>query len=132
MTDQPGAIPRTSGTRILRAIEDTSLARRERNEGVSPTARFWVGAIRNFLLGIPFTGLGFVWAYRAQQVLGDRLVKSEASMALGDLVAFIPAAAMLLVGVAFLAPGQTEAALRFLGLGNVLDRLPFLKAKATP
>lgn len=118
---------RRSQTRIMRAIAETADKRAARREGASPTALFWLGIVRNFLLGIPFTGLGFVWAYRA----GTRLEKhlTTESFAWHDLPPFIPAAIMLLVGVAFIAPGQTESALRFLGVGGIIDRLPFLKSK---
>jgi hypothetical protein len=112
-------------TRVFKAIDETKLRRAARAEGVSPTTLFWLGVVRNFVLGIPFTGIGFVWAYKVH----GGFVKAGTPIRLADLPAYIPAGVFLLIGVAFLAPGQTEAALRFIGLGGILDRLPFLKAK---
>ena len=117
----PQQARQASTTRIMRAVEATHARRVAAAEGVSPAALFWLGVVRNFVLGIPFTGLGFIWAYREAQ---------RPVAAVADLMRFVPAALMLVVGVAFLAPGQVESALRFLGLGGIVDRLPFLRGKS--
>lgn len=129
-TISPQEARRREPTRMQTAIIAAGAARRERLEGTSPEQRFWLGLVRNFVLGLPFAGLGFIWIYRAWTLLDQRLVKCECAMTFGDMRAFIPGAILLAIGVAFLAPGQAEAVARFLGLGNIIDRLPFLKPKA--
>ena len=121
-------IAEKGATRVQAAIAATHMRREEAKAAVDPGKLFWLGVIRNFGLGIPFTGLGYVFTYRSYIRLEKHLTTE--AFAWHDLPPFIVPAVLLLVGVAFIAPGQTEAALRFLGAGNILDRLPGLKPKA--
>lgn len=119
--------PRVS-SRLHTAIERTNARRAGQREGVNPTVVFVVGIVRNFVLGIPFTGLGFIWAYRvAAEIQKRHATEGAPSLQLSEFWAFLPAAAFLVVGSAFLAPGQVESAARFLGLGGIVDKLPFLR-----
>ena len=124
VTVTPQEARRTSGSRIMRSLEDTQKKRAERYAGVPPVTMFWVGMIRNFILGIPITAYGGIQFHQALTVFNKR-----EGFALNHLYPFIPSLLILSVGMAFLAPSQTEAFFRFLGLGNIIDRLPFLRPR---
>lgn len=123
--------PRPSGTtRLTQAIADTRDRKASAQNGTSLVALFWLGVVRNFVLGLPLAGLGFL---NVQGTLTQFSAHTAAGgVHLHDLIPFIPGAALLLAGIAFLAPSQVEAVARFLGLGGIIDRLPFVKAKDQP
>lgn len=124
--------PRPSGTtRLTQAIADTRDRKAAATEGASPVALFWLGIVRNFLLGLPLAGLGFVSIYRTQAQFATRAA-AEGGVHFHDLIPFLPGALLLLAGIAFLAPSQVEAVARFLGLGGIIDRLPFVKTAPPP
>jgi hypothetical protein len=123
-------------TRVQAAINVTNKRRREAKEGVSPTVTFVVKVVRNFLLGLPAAAGGCVWLWQEKVALAGRLLKADRGMVWGDMVAFVLPGLILLAGVGLLNPEPVEAFFRFLGFGGlidkIIDRIPFLKAKAAP
>jgi hypothetical protein len=118
-------------TRLVAALQATKQRRQAAKADVHPLVEFWLGVVRNFVLGVPFTGFGFITAYKTSTRLDKHW--TTADFAWLDLAQFIPAAILLLIGLLFLATSQCEAVARFLGLGGfvdkVIDRLPWLKGK---
>lgn len=133
-TQMNALLAEKSHTRVGAAIKVTVQRRQDVMADVSPTIQFVVKVVRKALLGIPATGGGCIWLWQEKMALAARLLKADRVMVWGDAVAFVPPTLIIFVGVAFLAPGETEAVARFFGLGGiidkVIDRLPFLKAKS--
>jgi hypothetical protein len=131
----------SSPTQTMKALQDEGLSRgaaaiaatHERREDakadVDPTVMWKWGIIRNFLLGLPLFGLGLVLTTLAFLRLEKHLAPPNESIAPHDLLAFILPALLILAGVAFIAPGPVETCARFLGLGGIVDKLPFIKSK---
>lgn len=119
-------------TRVQAAIDITHLRRHEARTGVNPTVLFVVGVVRNFVLGAPCVGMGFIFGYKAMVRLDKHLTTEP--VAWHDLIPFAPSLALLLAGFCFIAPGQMEGFARFLGLGGIIDkiidRIPFLKPRS--
>lgn len=119
----------SSPTRAMVALQNTKEARGARREaaGLSEMQLWILAIVRNLLLGAPFACFGF-WRLFIELRALDKM-PPEWKFHFVDLIRFIPAAGLLLVAYAFFAPAHVEFALRFVGLGNIIDRLPFLRPR---
>lgn len=109
-------------TRVQRAVETEYTRRSEAVADLSPMAAFWAGTVRN--------GVGIamiVWAaLRVDEALA-LAAKSDYRLAGVDLLRFgVPLLAGAM-GTACCAPGPTFTFMRLLGLGGIVDRLPFIR-----
>ena len=122
-----------SDSRLMRAI-DAEFDRKQQDaqevdqRGVDPKTLFWAGVIRNYVLGLPLVGFGFIGLYQAFV----QLLKPGYDVGWADMLRFgIPGVALFL-GTSYIAPTQTFTFLRFFGLGGIAERLPFLRPKLPP
>ena len=114
---------RESGSRIMQAVKDT----RQRKGVQDPVdmREFWTGTILKFGLGLPLQGYGW-WLFHHTFEAASKAWESGGFTAV-SLLRFVPAIGVVAISFGFLAPTQTEAVARFLGLGNLIDKLPLIK-----